>query len=118
MPSKEHIAVWGVTSTCDGIAGIVTSIRTQSNGLFQPETDYLGAVCRKVLYDAHYQVVAQIVFPENEALPSIGDTVTISGADYIVGNVTLIETNSSYQKMQLIAEAHLKCSEAEINNGE
>ena len=118
MVTKENIATWGVTSTCDGVAGIVTSIRVQSNGLFQPETDYLGAVCCQVLYDVHYQVVVQIVCGRETEVPSIGDTVSIAGEAYIVKSVAVIETNTAYKKMQLIMESYLKCSEAEVNTGE
>lgn len=93
-------------------------MRILSNGAFQPETDHLGAVCRQVLYDVNYQVIAQIVCEDGAEPPSIGDTVTIVGEEFIVKSVTFIESNMAYQKMQLVAESSLKCSEAEINIGE
>ena len=116
MASPSHTtlnsASWGVSGTCS-VSGIITSLRVQSDGMFQAETDDYGSVCRQILYDLHSQVTVQVIVSPTDELPEIGGPITIMGYRYYVRSGTIIETNMTYRKFQIVAEKYGKCETAE-----
>ena len=111
-PTTLNLASWGVSGTCS-ISGIVTSLKVQSDGMFQAETDDYGSVCRQILYDLHSQVTVQVIVALEAELPDVGGQIMIMGYGYYVRSGTVIETNSTYRKFQIVAEKYAKCETAE-----
>lgn len=107
--TTNGIASWGVTSTCTGVTGVVTSLEVATEGSLAPEQNEIGAVIKMTKYDDHTTMNATIEVASGTALPEIGKAISIGGKTGFVTKASVIEDNNAYRKISVTAEAYRNC---------
>lgn len=106
LPSGIKHAHWGVGIELPApYAGcVVTDCSETDEAQHQYEYDQQGSVVGDVVYDRHYTFTCTVQVPKEVAHPQSGTVLTIGEKTYTVLNVTTIQNNQSYRKVQLTLE--------------
>lgn len=107
-------ASWGVSSANAnlGIDGVVTSFSRRREGQTYTEQNALGAVDGVFMFDLAESVSVDVLVTVSTEPPDIGDPFAVG--DSFVGwvkNAEVAETNQSYRRIHIEAEATMNCVE-------
>ena len=110
MATTTHTAAWGVSGSVTGVTGVVQEIRHSNAAVLGTEQNELGAVIGQVIYDKKKTLTATILVASGTSLPEEGSAMTIDGVSCYCVNASIIESNTSYRRISVTAEAFTNCT--------
>ena len=115
MAGESNIlrASWGVSPDNANleIEGVVTSVSSRREGQTYTEQDALGAVDGVFMFDFTESLSVDVLVGTTVDKPAVGDVFVCGDFAGWVKSAEVVETNSSYRRIHVDAEATMLCLE-------
>lgn len=108
--TTEGNASWGVQKInvrWDG--GVVVDANNSTESMVYQETDEDGSVVGQFEYDSKDMIQVTLNFRADARQPEPGVQIDYDGKRYVITHCQLIESNTAFCKVQIIAERYVKC---------
>ena len=110
------IATWGVSDVAI-TGGVVQEFNEEESNITAPFHNEIGQIIRQSLYDKELKASATVSILNGTSLPESGESITIRGKKYYVGECTIIESNQDYKKCRLSLKSSAKADIVEKAEG-